>query len=310
MSERIAVDAGHGFTKALSADGRRNIFPSLICPAPPTVDLGEFTQSEMVIIDGRPFLVGEAARRYATPLWSREKATDPDTLRLILVAVAKLGASGPIALATGLPLAWFGIQRRRLREALTGYGATIQLPGQPAQRIWIESAVVLPQGVAAAGPVLATSEYESGEYLIVDVGYRTCDYLVVAKSPTGALAFEADSAGSIEHGMHTVSQTVAQALGEQYQVPFSPGEVEGVPSITVRGQKIDVTQRFRQARDAVGRQLVRRLAIDLDAKLEKLLGIVAVGGGSELLTSILPGALIPSDPQWANALGYAAALTD
>ncbi len=121
-SLRIAIDAGHGYTKALSASGRRTLFPSLICPAPATVDLGEFARREVVTIDGTPYLVGDAARRHATPLWSREKATDPDTLRLILIAAAQLGANGPVAFATGLPLSWYGSQRRAFRDALTGYG--------------------------------------------------------------------------------------------------------------------------------------------------------------------------------------------
>ena len=308
MPEPIAVDAGHGWTKALSATGRRLLFPSLICPAPSTVDLGEFAQSQTVSIDGIPYLVGDPARKHASPLWSRDKAADPDTLRLIVVAAAQLGAVGPVQLATGLPLAWYGSQRQSFREALIGYGATVQLPGQPPQRIWIESVKVLPQGVAAAGPVLSATEYEPGEYLVVDVGYRTTDYLVVAKTPAGDLTFEADSAGSVETGMYAVSQSVAQALTDQYHVPFTAGEVETAPSVAIHGRKVDVTQRLHQARETVGRQLARRLAADLDARLEKLLGIVVVGGGSALLTGVLPGVITPPDPQWANAAGYAMAL--
>ncbi|MDA8205059.1 MAG: ParM/StbA family protein [Thermaerobacter sp.] len=308
LPERIAIDCGHGFTKALSTGGRRLVFPSLICAQPTALDLGEFAPSQSVSIGGIPYLVGEPARKHATPLWSREKAGDPDTLRLILVAAARLGAVGPVQVATGLPLAWYGSQRRTFREALTGFGAPIALPGQPPQRLWIESAVVLPQGVAAAGPVLAAPDYEPGQYLIVDVGYRTTDYLVVEKTPAGDLAFAADSAGSIELGMHAVSQFVAHALSEQYHVPFTPEEIEAGPCVAIRGQKVDVSQRLRQARETVGRQLARRLAAELDAALEKLLGIVVVGGGSDLLTGILPGAITPPDPQWANAVGYGMAL--
>ncbi len=31
---KIAIDAGHGYTKAFSQSGERVIFPSLIAPAP------------------------------------------------------------------------------------------------------------------------------------------------------------------------------------------------------------------------------------------------------------------------------------
>jgi hypothetical protein len=44
MPTAIAIDAGHGYVKALAVHGASSIFPSLICPAPSTLDLGEFTR--------------------------------------------------------------------------------------------------------------------------------------------------------------------------------------------------------------------------------------------------------------------------
>ena len=305
MSERIAIDAGHGFTKAL-ADDAQMIFPSLICPAPATVDLGEFVQSHTVAIDGVPYLVGEAARKHATPLWSRDKAADPHTLRLVLVAAAQLGAMGPVALATGLPLSWFGSQRRRFREALRGYGASVQLPGQAAQRLWIESVMVLPQGVAAAGPVLSSVDYAPGAYLIVDIGYRTTDYILVTKAPHDTLDYAPDAAGSLPVGMSAVTKTVVDAINRQYPVEYTPAEIESQTTVTVRGQHIDVTQRRRETQTSVGKQIAQQLALALGPNLDKLLGIVAVDGGSSLLTQVLPGLIVPHDPQWANVQGYAA----
>ncbi|PSR23246.1 MAG: hypothetical protein C7B45_03905 [Sulfobacillus acidophilus] len=97
----VAVDVGHGFTKACS-ERQRLFFPSLIAQAPAGVDLGEYAANETTQIDRVAYLVGDAARRHATPLWSRDKATDADTLRLVLVAAARLGATGPVTVATGL----------------------------------------------------------------------------------------------------------------------------------------------------------------------------------------------------------------
>lgn len=309
MSSRLAVDAGHGYTKALSHSGARVLFPSLIAPAPASVDLGEFGQSDSVQIDGVSYLVGESARTHATSLWSRDKAADPDTLRLILVAAAQLGAVGPVALVTGLPLAWFGSQRRTFREVLTGYGGVVQPPDKPAQRLWIESVKVLPQGVAAAGPLLADPDREPGAYLVVDVGYRTSDYIVVGKSPDGSLDYEPSAAGSLEIGMHAVSQAVADEISTAYQVSYVAAEIEGRPAVVVRGQKIDVSQRMQEAREVVGRRLAKALAERLGPQADKLMGIVAVGGGSGLLTQALPGVIVPSEPQWANSQGYLMALS-
>ncbi len=84
---KISIDAGHGYTKAFSQSGERVICPSLIAPAPAGVDLGGggVARTETVTIDGSPYLVGQSAHSHATSLWSRDKAADPDTLRLILV---------------------------------------------------------------------------------------------------------------------------------------------------------------------------------------------------------------------------------
>ena len=307
MSVSIAIDAGHGYTKALSATAQ-TIFPSLICPAPASVDLGDYAHSQAIQIDGTATLVGESARAHATPLWSRDKATDPDTLRLILVAAAELGATGPVALATGLPLAWYGSQRRAFRDALTGYGATIERPGQAPQRIWFEAVKVLPQGLSAAGPILIQAIREPGDYLVVDIGYRTTDYLIVSKSPNGRLDYAPDAAGSLPMGTGAVGKALADAVSQQYQVEFSPPEVESVPTVTIRGQHIDLTQRRHAANQAVGKQLLQSLALELGSTLDKLIGIIVVGGGSDILTHLLPTALVSDQPQWANVQGYWSAL--
>ena len=303
MSQAIAIDAGHGYTKALSAT-TQTIFPSLICPAPAAVDLGDYARSQAIFVDGTAYLVGEPARAHATPLWSRDKATDPDTLRLILVAAAQLGANGPVALATGLPLSWYGSQRRAFRDALTGYGGTIQLSNQPAQRLWFESAIILPQGLAAAGPILIQAEREPGDYLVIDIGYRTTDYLIVSKSPNGRLDYAPDAAGSLPVGMSAVGKSVADAINQQYQVEFSPAEIESQTTVAIRGQRIDLTQRRHEANQAVGKQLLQSLALELGSAMDKLIGMVAVGGGSDIITRLLPTALVPSQPQWANVQGY------
>lgn len=307
MPEQIAVDCGHGWVKALAATGRRILFPSLITPAPSTVDLGDFARSEVVAIDGVPYLVGDPARRHATPLWSRQKANDADTLRLILAAAAQLGAVGPIALATGLPLAWYGSQRRAFREALTGFGATVQLPGQPSQRLWIESVRVLPQGLVAALNVLLADDYETGSYVVVDVGYRTTDFLAVEKT-SREIDVDPAQAGSLELGMHAVTATVAAGLEHDYQVAFTAAELEDADRVHVRGMPVPLAERRAAALDQVRTQLLERLQEHLGSAWPKLAGIVLVGGGAEAMQPAFPRATVPERSQWANAEAYLGAL--
>ncbi|MCY0865645.1 MAG: ParM/StbA family protein [Sulfobacillus sp.] len=300
---KIAIDVGHGFTKAVS-ERQRVFFPSLIAPAPTGVDLGEYAANETVRIDGSDYLVGDAARRHATPLWSRDKAADQDTLRLVLVAAARLGATGPVTVATGLPLSWFGGQRRALREALTGYGGTVALPGRPAQRVWFDAVMVLPQGVAAATAVLAGSEYRAGTYVVADIGYRTTDYVVVEKTPGSQITADPTQAGSLELGTHAVAATIAAELERETEVPFSAAEVEDRDQVFVYGTAVSLAERRRIAQAAVAQQLKAQLHEALDARLAKVGGIILVGGGAEFLKPAFPQAIIPVDAQWANAVAY------
>ncbi len=109
---------------------------------------------------------------------------------------------GPAQLATGVPLDWFGSQRRAFKGVLTGYGAIVQPPGQPPQRLWFESVKTLPQGVAAAVVVLANPSYRPGPHvvIVIDVGYRTTEYLVVTKGADGRLACDVTQAGIGRNG--------------------------------------------------------------------------------------------------------------
>lgn len=304
MTEPVGIDVGHGYVKAGGAQGQRTIFPSLICPAPTTLDLGEFGARRPTMIQDQPYLVGEAARRHATPLWERNKAADADTTRLLLVAAAQLGVSGPLRLATGLPLSWWGDQRRALKAALLGQQATITLPGRAPTRIWIESVVVLPQGVAAAGPILAQPAYAAGSYLIVDWGARTTDYIVVTKQADGRLDFDAAAAGSLEIGGHGIAQALAAQLSATYQTPFSAAALESVEVVAVRGERVDLGPLRQEAQRALTRQVVRGLHEALGPQLEQVLGVIAVGGGSALLAQALPAVVCPPEAQWANTVGY------
>ena len=304
----IAIDAGHGYTKGLSTRGAKTLFPSLIAAAPAAVDLGSFGRTAVTRIDGQAFVVGEAARKWATPLWSRDKAVDDDTMRLILVAAAELGASGAVRLATGLPLSWFGPQRAAFQQALRGFGGHVTRTDGTTTRLWFESVLVLPQGVAAAGPLLDRFVQEPGPYLVVDVGYRTTDYIIVVKESDGRLTFDPTAAGSLDLGMHAVHAALADQLSQQ--TSFTAAQVANVDHVVVRGQRIPITAERSREETRIARTIVRTLAERLDAQLDQVLGLIAVGGGSGLLGRAMPGVLEPADPQWANVHGYWTALID
>jgi len=144
--------------------------------------------------------------------------------------------------------------------------------------------------------------------VVVDIGYRTTDYVVVTKQPDGALTFDSMAAGSLELGMHAVAVALANQLTLTHQIPFTAAQVAMVDSVIVRGQRYPL-QELRQTQERqVARSIVQGLMERLDHQLDQVLGLVAVGGGSHLLTQAVPGVIQPDHSQWANAQGYLAAL--
>ncbi|SMC06906.1 plasmid segregation protein ParM [Sulfobacillus thermosulfidooxidans DSM 9293] len=310
----IAIDVGHGYTKTLS-DTNRTMFPSLIAPAPAMVELGSNDRLPITRINDTDYLVGNAARLYAVPRWSRDKASDPETLAMLLVAAADHGASGPVHLATGLPLSWYGPGREKFQRALEGFGGTVTLPNGTTHRLWFESVLVLPQGAAAAIPIFAKMPMPADEqWLITDVGYRTTDYLVVNRLPSGSIQPRPDLAGSLEIGMHDVAVAIAQHLRGAEGIDVEESEIEGRAELIIGGQRMDLVPTRQTAQARLAGQLAESIKARLGRAFDRLAGIVVCGGGAEPVGNhfrerVAPmTVVIPDEPQWANAQGFLAAL--
>lgn len=315
QSVPLAIDVGHGWTKVISLTKRLR-FPSLIAVAKPTLDLGEHVQSKAIQVNGQPYLVGEAARPYATPLWVREKATDRDTLLLLIIAAASALDAEPstIQVATGLPLTWYGNQRSAFQTALeTLPPYTVQLPQQPARTIRIAQAKILPQAVAAAIALLSTPVATPKITLLIDIGYRTTDYLVVQQRPQKPLDFWVDQSGTIEAGMSMIAEILAVELENVHHLPFTLGEVETAASLMIKGSPVDLLGPRQQARMVLVGRLHQELTLRLKGQLDRMHQVLVVGGGASDLAEPLNRLLavpvsMATDPQWANAQGYWGAL--
>lgn len=295
---KIAIDAGHGYTKGLSESGARVLFPSLICPAPTGPDLGKFGHSSVVKVNDSPYLIGDAARLSASSLFSRDKATDPLTLALTWAATAQVAGSGyhRTSLGVGLPLSWYAAQKDALASALKG---TVHVD---ESYLVIESVAVFPQGI---GALLAADLPSSGLVGLIDIGYRTVDYLI-AEVTHGAPVPILDRAGTWSGGVHIAYQATAAAIEKQTGVHFEAHEMADRDSVTTRGQKIDLTSYRTSAFKALAGDLTRHLAAVWDGIGDKLDVVLLAGGGALALQPYLEfaGQQVLSDSQWSNTSGY------
>lgn len=312
MSLKIAIDVGHGYVKGLSETGERVLFPSLIAPATSDMNLGPLASSHSTTVQWgsqppRSYWGGDEARLQATSLFGSDKASDPLTRDLTVIAANRLIHSPErpqsLTLAVGVPLTWYSRERHALQQTLLG---TVSIDGQSLD---VSNVQVFPQGVAAILSVLPHNA-ASGLYGLVDVGYRTTDYLVVQVNESGLPTLVPGLAGSWEQGIHNALQTVSAHIEQQWRVSYAPHELAQAHTITVRGHDIMVSPEIRQALTQLGGNLTAKLQTVWAPILPRLNTLYLVGGGVDAMSQHvggMPPHVVP-DCQWANVKGYLAAL--
>lgn len=297
---RLSIDVGHGYTKALAETGERVLFPSLIAYAPTGPDLGRFGGRDTVRIDGVEYLVGETASLSATSLFSRDKSTDALTVALTKIAAARLAGPGyhTVSLGVGLPLSWYADQKDALAAVIRG---TADLGDT---HLLVEQVSVFPQGI---GALVSIEDLPwTGLVGLVDVGYRTVDY-VVADVRDGLPMPLTAYAGTYAGGMHGAYQAMSQAVERETGVRYAPHELINRESIAIRGQRMTLSALAATAFETLAGDLTRHVASRWDGLIDKVDRLYLAGGGAVSLLPLLsglPAAQVLSDSQWANARGF------
>lgn len=321
----ISVDVGYGYTKAVTEDGRRIMFPSLVAPAKEFMldDLTKSVGSEYITaikpVNGQSqkYFVGELARRESRTAsfpFDREKHLHPYHDVVLLTAVALLcSPKRPevINLAVGLPINCYKTQKDLLRNHLLSISDTVSVSGGEPKWISLNNVIVYPQGAGALLTVENLPEY--GKVAVVDIGFKTTDFMVI-EMVNGKPYPVSDLSDSIEIGMNFVHRAIADGFfsltGNAIDPALIPTAVYN-NTICYRGREIDVTEIVRSARSEAARAIADRLLTAWAGEAELLRKIYLAGGGAvELkeLKNYLPAAEIIRDSQFANALGFLKAI--
>ncbi len=326
----VAVDTGYGYVKALAQDGRRACFPSVVFPDAGTGELvqavggsGPGHRVTLLPAQGEPqrLLVGDAAiLAGGVRSWDSTAAARRDYARLVLAAVAILGVPGsgpepePVDLAVGLPLASYlqREERRALRQEMLGLRARFHVAGKEPGAMEVRSVRVFAQAVGAY--VLAAAAEPAavaGTVGLVDVGFRTTDYLLVQQTQGGALPDEARS-GSVDTGIGLAYEGVARMIGGQAGVMVPPGMVEGAlassGTLTARGRVYDVRSMFETEARAVADRIADQVRRAWGDRMDFLSAALLAGGGGAAtfphLRGFHPMLRLMEDAFFANAQGF------
>ncbi|MGI9862927.1 ParM/StbA family protein [Moorella naiadis] len=313
----VAVDLGYGYTKAVSSKAR-TVFPSAIAPySENVIDAG---LEIGYVVELRPagsmikkqYFIGEMALKRGRAVQmtlAREKFAQEASLLLTLAGAYLAGAEGQVDLAYGLPLAYYKTQRAEAQKALQGFAAYIKIDGGPEKYIAFNGVYIFPQGVGALFSL--DSLPKEGLVGLIDVGYYTCDYLLVGLRPNGVEPLPAFMS-SIEVGVSTALKEFAEKFQRVTGRPLSLTEANnlwGRDTITFAGKKMDIGGMVEEARQETGRTIADSIMAAWSEKIDFLDLILLAGGGSLEFLNILQRQFgrhveIMPDPQYANALGF------
>lgn len=302
--EAVSVDVGFGYVKAIYPTFHRKIaFPAAIAPVHDALLAAFGQRSNVVRINQQPYLVGHAALDAgAQTSWDEKSGVRRDYPLLVAAALHMLQVpAGSIRLYVGLPLSHYTPYREALKTRLKNVSVYVE------NRLYqFADVLVLPQAVGAYAATMEDEpELRHRPVGVVDVGYRTTDYLIVRHDATRQA--HPTLWGTAEVGGQSVAATMVRILAQQ-GTPLTLSQVERAletgQNLWYKGQEIPLP--LNEARSAVATAIANAVQHAWRDELDTLAAIIVTGGAGQALAPFLPWphVVVPKDPVYANARGY------
>ena len=204
---------------------------------------------------------------------------------------------------------------RQRADPLEGRSAIVAVDREPESPVTIRSVRVLPQAAGAfqyaldRDPALALRPVG-----LIDVGYRTTDFLVMRRADAGLAPDEA-ACGSVDLGAGQVYERVRQSLTEQAGVLIPEGAVEDALShyggrLYLQGREVDAAARVEEGMRHLAAEVAEEVRRAWGDRLALLGAVLVCGGGGQALAPHLaevhPLVQLLPEALYANALGYLA----
>jgi len=317
-----AIDNGFNFVKALSDNGRRCVFPSVIGrPSRQTFSVPQAKQSRMSIAfeNGQTWLVGDTAIRHSVaggrrdPGWVVSQAWEV----LLCAAFSELHqASVNTQVVTGLPLEDWEAWSERLRTKLIG-AHKFKRNGGAWQTIVVEDACVITQAYGAlldqamseTGRIL-TNAFSTGMVAVADIGGNTLNLLVADHLEEVGQWTQGDGLGllkaldAVARDIHAAHPGIRPKARE-----VSQWLANGL--FKVDGLTVDIGPFAKPHLDPLAEMVVNRLS-EAWSEPGRFSAVLLTGGGSLALGQTLkakmdgvyPNVTIARNAQLSNCQGY------
>lgn len=334
---RISVDIGFGYTKAVSEAGREVTFPSVVGRKFASSLDGIFggNQEDYIVTlsypekpdeDAQTFYVGDAAMTAGgNRTWEEEHAKNRNLDILISTAMALLNEKNdePVQLAVGLPMSVYVAQQNELKKRLTGLAINVAI-GKKTKELQVESVFVFPQGAGVYYAALhdidgsiKNIDLVNKQVAVIDVGYRTTDFLFMVKGKKGLMPRPEPFSGTEDVGMNTAHQEIQTAImkplrGQQADIlDIEKALLWHNGMMPVKGGEFDLKPYRKAAYESLANHITSLLKRRWGDDIHTLSAIIIGGGGGDALYSYFeggfPAATKVEKPEYANARGYLAA---
>ncbi|ALX47703.1 ParM/StbA family protein [Lentibacillus amyloliquefaciens] len=332
--EHVAIDLGYGFVKAVSASGKRILFPSLVGKGYDrsiTSVMGETPndiQNIHLVYQQEAYFVGELAKesRSVSRIFERERFSHVYTQVLLNAAIQMVTEGDIVQVSTGLPLDFYQSQAKEFRQSMLGIQPVTEwktgpLAGQE-KRINIHQAMVFPQGASAIFSALMNHEgkyaypylmAEGNMIALIDIGFRTTDFVVVAMQENGAFVPKAKLSGTIDEGVINLHRDIRQLFkaktGGADLNEFNISRVLKHEYLSYKGQRIDFSEAIRESKQSIAANIADRLKGVWAEESDLFDAIFVAGGGGKLFEPFIQQHFDDrleciTENQFANTIGY------
>jgi plasmid segregation protein ParM len=259
-------------------------------------------------------------------VFESERHHHPYMRVLMNAAISLLAEEQDVFLATGLPLDFYKAQAKNSRQSLLGVQPELAWVSGPLagekRTMNISDALIFPQG---AGAVFAALLDDNGNHIypelmspgtqigLIDVGFRTTDYIVVEMKQGGAFVPKVELSGTIDVGVvelhRMVRQVYKQMTGGADLEDFYVDRIVHGGKINYKGKPILFQDHLQGGTQSISANITDRLKTVWGPALDLFDAIFLCGGGGELFHHALQLHFdqrlhrVPNG-QFANVIGY------
>ena len=325
MEKNIGVDLGYGFVKV--SDGKNDrIFPSVVGQARILRYVSDENPDQSsiknlnVLIDDREYFVGDLANRQSEVVMVslNENRMDEQISKVLVVtglALLSDNKTSSYNIVTGLPVGCFSDTKQSLIQLFKGTHRITQRRNQKneiEQVINVNEVKVVPQPfgtffnlILDNNGSLIDEKLAGSKVGIIDIGFRTTDYIVVDN-----LENIDRLSGSTNTGLSTAYGIISELLKDEFKISkpiYQLDEIVKNGVIRISGKSYNLDEIKKHAFSVVAEKLITEVNSLWVNKWELDTVFITGGGGISIYEYMLPhfeNISLVKGTQFANVYGF------